>query len=78
MSNENEKTVESVSNQHLADKIAGKVDDQGNLREDYQEKVEANEIVEAIDNMPAEQSEEVVEIKKNDNVDEGESENDID
>lgn len=78
MSNENENTVESVSNQHLADKIAGKVDDQGNLLEDYQEKVEANEIIEAIDNMPTEQSEEVVEIKKNDNVDEGASENDID
>jgi hypothetical protein len=72
MSNENENTLESASNQHLADKIAGKVDDQGNLLENYEEKDEA------IDNMPVEQSEEVIEIKKNDNVDEGASENEID
>lgn len=78
MNNENENEAESVANQHLADKIAGKVDDKGNLIEDYQEKVEANEIIEAIDNMPAEQYEEVIDIKKNDNVDEGASENDID
>ena len=70
MSNENENTVETVANQHLADRIAGIVDEQGNL-------LETNEISEST-NIPTEQYEGVDEIKKNDNVDEGASENEID